>query len=221
MAEGERRRGAGTPASIEPLGADAARRPDRLPPFGWSVDIVLIEDDADRPAQPICGSGGLRRRPDWALSHLRLTATGRVSSGLGSRQLDWRAWHRAVGTEDAAIARLWPQHHATPSALEEIDAGIDGHCLRVTSAAGGAGQLGAEQRHSRGFCRRTSGGTEGIRFFIHGCYRTVVPEYGVKGMGRDRLNATIGGMARGAEVNVEAIRFYQRRKRFGPVAIDR
>lgn len=152
-------------------------------------------------------------RADGVLYHLRLPATALVGSAFGSRQLHRRAWHRSVGTEDTAIARLWPQRHAAPGALEEIDAGVDGHRLRVTSAAGWAGKLGVEKRNARGLYRRASGSIEGLRFVMHHCdrYRTTVPKYGVKRMGRDRPNPTIGGVARAVGVNVETIRFYQRK----------
>lgn len=78
-------------------------------------------------------------------------------------------------------------------------------------AAGWADKLATEQRGGRGLHRRASGSTEGLRFVVHGWYRTAVPKYGVKSMGRDRLNPTIGGVARTAGVNVETIRFYQRK----------
>lgn len=69
---------------------------------------------------------------------------GRSQSGCTSIflrfLLHWRAFHRAIGTKDAAVARLWFENNATPLALVEELAGCGWHDFLLAIAAVWAGQ---------------------------------------------------------------------------------
>lgn len=64
-------------------------------------------------------------RPACPIRSRRLSSVAAV----GLLLLDGRAWHGAIGAEDAAIAMLGLEPRPTAGAFVEIDAGIDRHGL--------------------------------------------------------------------------------------------
>ena len=52
--------------------------------------------------------------------------------------LDWRAWHRTIGTEDAAVARLGLDDLVATSAVVKPLAGVRWHFLGLRKPAQGA-----------------------------------------------------------------------------------
>src|SRR3984893_15544516 len=63
------------------------------------------------------------------------TTAGIVGAAAGTRKLDWWAWQRSVGTEDATIARLGTKHRAACRTLIKVDASVTRHNFSMARTA--------------------------------------------------------------------------------------
>lgn len=75
------------------------------------------------------------------------TTAGVVRAAAGTRKLDWWAWQRSVGTEDATIARLGTKHRAACRTLIKVDASVTRHSLSMARTAFGACQFRGQACH--------------------------------------------------------------------------
>ena len=73
-----------------------------------------------------------------------LRSTAAATAGALAPLLDWRARHRPVGAEHAAVASLRFEHRVAMLALVEPLAGVGRHGLRLDVTAGGARERGFE-----------------------------------------------------------------------------
>ena len=113
--------------------------------------------------------GGFASLADPTINAARTKLASRWPSGqLGrvggfnttiARLLDGRAFHRAIGTEDAAVACLWPKQHVAARAFVEIEAGVGGHGFGCNEATLRTSEGGLENRRWMHFLVSNEGKT--------------------------------------------------------------
>src|SRR5512142_721429 len=128
-------------------------------------------------------------------------------------QLNRRARDRTVGAVDAAITRFGLEHRVTLLALVKPLAGVGRHRLNLDVTAHGAGQCRLHD-HRGHFALAAPGGVVHFvqRFRVHGVSLLPYRSTESNGMKTPVENQTIGALADAAGVNVETIRFYQRKR---------